>query len=399
VNSRTHRFALLILLLLGTALVPASASAEQMKSFRLPSPLVDVTSPGGYLQDERTSPKVNVMLPDGYSKKGKKRYPVLYWLHGGSGGADTMEESGTLDLFDGFPGIIVIPDGGQFGIYMDWWNDGERGGPAWATYHLKTLRREIEERYRIREGRRWHSLAGNSMGGQGALRYAAMLPGYFGSAAGISSALPDMQSPIAEIGLAAVAGGFAPGVTYSAIFGPREGAYAEGNSSMAVTGNFRHTRLYLTAGSGTKCPEDPVPSVTDSVIETFIRAQLEPFAEAAEADGAEVTEVPGCGAHTWETFHRAVLGAQEGWGFFKPVDESPKGWTYETIAASGDMWGLKFRFKAPPETIAEFGRKGKSFSGTGTGRVLIQAGKDCRLSVRLPFRRTLSRKCLKAINR
>ena len=88
-----------------------------------------------------------------------------------------------------------MPDGGVFGMYTDWWNDGARGNPAWATYHLRVLRREIERRYPIRAGRRWHAIGGISMGGQGTLRYAAMLPGYFGSAAGFSAALPDTQIP------------------------------------------------------------------------------------------------------------------------------------------------------------------------------------------------------------
>src|SRR3546814_7766171 len=74
-----------------------------------------------------------------------------------------------------------MPDGGVFGMYMDWWNGGRREGPAWASYHLDVLRQTIDDRYNIRPGRRWHAIGGISMGGQGALRYAALLPGYFGS--------------------------------------------------------------------------------------------------------------------------------------------------------------------------------------------------------------------------
>src|SRR5262245_48494014 len=40
-----------------------------------------------------------------------------------------------------------MPDGGQFGMYVDWWNGGVRGAPAWATYHLQVLRQEIERRF------------------------------------------------------------------------------------------------------------------------------------------------------------------------------------------------------------------------------------------------------------
>ena len=103
-----------------------------------------------------------------------------------------------------------MPDGGKFGMYTDWWNGGRRGDPAWATYHLKVLRRTIERRYRIRPGRRWHAIGGISMGGQGTLRYAAMLPGYFGSAVGFSAAFPDTQSPVAVAGLPRSRGRTAP---------------------------------------------------------------------------------------------------------------------------------------------------------------------------------------------
>ena len=47
-------------------LAPASAAAAKLESFELPSPLVGASSPGGQLDDGRTVPKVNVLLPDGY---------------------------------------------------------------------------------------------------------------------------------------------------------------------------------------------------------------------------------------------------------------------------------------------------------------------------------------------
>lgn len=165
------------------ALAPVAAAGAELQTFELPSELVDASTPGGTLEDGRTVQKVHVLLPGGYRADSKRGYPVLWLLHGANGGTDTWIPDITM-LAAGFPGIVVMPDGGQFGMYVDWWNDGVRDAPAWSTYHLQVLRREIERRFPIRRGRRWHAIAGISMGGQGALRYAAMLPGYFGSVAG-----------------------------------------------------------------------------------------------------------------------------------------------------------------------------------------------------------------------
>src|SRR6185503_16922369 len=177
--------------------------------------------------------------------KGKRRYPVLWLLHGANGGTDTWIPGttnlagGITKLAAGLPAIIVMPDGGKAGMYTDWLNGGRRGDPAWATYHLDVVRRTIERRYRVMPGRRWHTIGGISMGGQGALRYAALLPGYFGAVMGFSAAFPDIQAPVVEPGLNGLLSGY--GVKYQAIFGPSDGAYAEGNSSQALAANYAHT--------------------------------------------------------------------------------------------------------------------------------------------------------------
>jgi S-formylglutathione hydrolase FrmB len=376
------------------ALAPASAEAAKLESFELPSRLVDTSSPGGELRDGRTAPKVNVLLPDRYDADSRRGYPVLWLMHGAFEGADfwlrTVAEGAA-----GMPAILVMPDGGQFGMYADWWNDGARAGPAWATYHLRVLRRAIERRYPIRSGRRWHAVAGVSMGGQGATRYAAMLPGYFGSAVGFSAAFPDMQSGVAYAGLEVLPANVGPAGVYRTIFGSPDSPYAEGNSPQALATNYRHTRVYLTSGNGVNCPEDPpTGSELDRVTEILINNQQAPFAAAIGAAGADVTEVTTCGVHTWGVWDRA-FGAARAWGFFKPVAERPRRWTYRTVATSGEMWGLRFRFAAPPPEVAEFERSGRTLAATGTGEVRIRGGPSCRFSGELPFERRLPRGCLR----
>jgi S-formylglutathione hydrolase FrmB len=340
--------------------------------------------------------KVNVLLPAGYDDHPHRRYPVLWLLHGANGGADNWLP-GITELAEGFPGIVVMPDGGLFGMYVNWWNDGTRGEPAWATYHLRTVRTAVEHRFRIRPGRRWHAVAGISMGGQGALRYAALLPGYFGTVVGFSAALPDMQSDVAQSGLTSLASlNGASGTAYEAIFGPAAAPYAEGNSPQALAANLGHTRVYLTSGNGTNCPEDPEgPTFTlDAATETVLNAQQAPFAAAVRKAGADVTEVTTCGVHTFGVWDRAFAAARQ-WGFFKapPGPIVPDRWTYRTVAQSGAAWGLRYRFAEPPTEVATFRREGHTLSATGHGTVHLTGFWGCDLTLDLPFREELPLTC------
>jgi S-formylglutathione hydrolase FrmB len=382
------------------ALAPTQAAASELQSFELPSSLVDPASPGGKLADGRTKPKVNVLLPDGYDATSKTGYPVLWLLHGAAGGTDNWLP-GVKKLAAGLPAVVVMPDGGRVGMYTDWWNGGKRGGPAWATYHLTLLRDEIGRRYRIRPERRWHAIAGISMGGQGALRYAAMLPGYFGSVAGFSAAVPDIQSLAAQVGISLITSTNGDGgVTYDQIFGAASDAYAEGNNPQALAPNYARTRMYLTSGDGVNCPQDPINPgsiAIDTVVEQQLNAQQPAFAAAARAAGAKVTDVTTCGVHTFGVWDRAFAAARA-WGFFEPVQNLSRVWSYRTIATAGEMWGLRFRFDAPPTRVATFKRTGRTLAASGSGGVLITGSRDCRFNAVLPFSRRLPRACLRSAN-
>lgn len=396
------RSALLALLVVagGLAFAPRSDGATvppppgRLESFELASPLVDTASPGGRLSGKRTVPKVNVLLPPGYDEHPDARYPVLWLLHGANGGTDTWVR-GLAKFVADQPAIIVMPDGGVFGMYVDWWNAGERGGPAWATYHLQVLRELVEQRYRIRPERRWHAIGGISMGGQGALRYAALLPGYFGSVATFSAALPDMQTLEGQVGLTAlVAAGGGTGVDYSAVYGSMLGPYAEGNNAWALVPNYEHTRMFLSSGNGVPCPGDPSTDTfaVDVVTETFIGLQQPRFAARARSAGAEVTDQQTCGVHTFGPWDRAFVEARR-WGFFAPVPEHPGSWTHRTIATAGEVWGLRYRFAAPPATVVELRRRGDQLSITGTGRITLTGPAGCALDLRLPYAGPLPAAC------
>ncbi len=386
------------------ALVPESTqpratahdqAVPTLETFELPSELVDPSMIGGTLEDRRLVPKVHVLLPAGYGDEPSRRYPVLWLLHGANGGTDTWIP-GITELLAGLPAIIVMPDGGTFGMYTDWWNGGARGGPAWATYHLEVVRQVIHDRYRIRPERRWHAIGGISMGGQGALRYAALLPGYFGSVAAFSAAFPDMQSMQAEGGISLLAAiGATYGATYDDVWGPSGGAYAEGNSPQALTVNLRHTRVYLTSGVGVPCQQDPINPASialDTITESALHAHQAPFAASLRDVGADVTARSTCGVHTFGVWDRAIPAARE-WGFFDEVPQAPEQWIYRTVATSGEMWGLRFRFTAPPATVVRFERTGEVLTGVGRGGVVITGPPGCELRATLPFDQPLPPPC------
>ena len=89
---------------------------------------------------------------------------------------------------------------------------------------------------------------------------------------------------------------------------------------------------------------------------------------------------------------QAFAAARE-WSFFEPVPERPRRWVYRTVATEGEMWGLRFRFAAPPTAVARFERAGNKLTATGSGTVEISGRRGCRFGVELPFERRLPPSC------
>jgi S-formylglutathione hydrolase FrmB len=189
-------FALVTALL---ALPAGSAAAAELQTWETPSRYVDpareaFNSPPPGAPARPNALRVNVLLPDGYD--GRRRFPVLYLLHGHGDAYDywaNAQRGDVANIAAGLGAIVVMPEGAR-GWYANWWKGGARGDPAWERYHLDELIPLVERRLRIRPQRRWHAIAGLSMGGLGALYYASQLPGYFGSAASFSGAI-SIQRP------------------------------------------------------------------------------------------------------------------------------------------------------------------------------------------------------------
>ena len=186
--------AVLAYLAIGAGAAPAARVVTVTTTSRYVDPSQEpFNSPPPDVPARPNALRLNVYLPDGYD--GKRRFPVLYLLHGHGDSYDAWvnpKRGDLLNVAHGFPGIIVMPEGAR-GWYTNWWRAGARS-PAWERYHLDELIPLIEHHYKILPGRRWHAIAGMSMGGEGSMFYAEQRPGYFGSAASFSGVL-SIQRP------------------------------------------------------------------------------------------------------------------------------------------------------------------------------------------------------------
>jgi hypothetical protein len=271
------------------------------------------------------------------------------------------------------------------GFYSSWWNDGRRGDPGWERFFLDELVPLVEQRFRVMRGRRWHAIAGLSMGGMGATFLASQLPGYFGSAATFSGFVSHQRPEIPE-GLRAYGG-----VDYERIFGPVDGFYATGHNPARLTDNLRSTRLFVTVGDGTADPaagSGPAAVAGGGVAEAELRQQNDDLVARARESGVDVDYRPKQGVHDWP-YWRAALRDAIAWDLFKPVAEDPSSWTYRTVAQTGDAWGLRFHFDEPPGAVVTLARDGSRVRGDGSGRVELHNERGCGFTTTLPFDRPL----------
>lgn len=114
--------------------------------------------------------KAVVVTPSGY-KKSKTTYPVLYLLHGGSGGykdwlSKTPDRMLVHKLSDQYNIIIVTPEGGSSSYYFDSPLDKSS---QYETFISKELVQKIDETYRTIRDKNGRVITGLSMGGHGAL--------------------------------------------------------------------------------------------------------------------------------------------------------------------------------------------------------------------------------------
>ena len=135
--------------------------------------------------------RIRITLPNNYFTSGSTRYPVLYLLHGGAGGNSAQWTTGggaVEPITDNRPLITVMPDGGKVGWYTNW-VDQSQGAQAWEDFHINQLIPWVDANLRTIASKAGRAIAGLSMGGFGAVRYAQDRPDLFAYVASFSGAV------------------------------------------------------------------------------------------------------------------------------------------------------------------------------------------------------------------
>jgi len=235
------------------------------------------------------NPGVNVLLPDDYQTSGRT-YPVLYMFHGGADDFRQFDFLGIRDLTAGKPIIVVMPDGGHAG----WYSNPVTSfvGPRnWETFHIAQLLPWIEANFRTYAEYDGRAVGGFSMGGFGALKYAAKYYGHFASVSahsGPASLRRDFGLVVHWANITSAVLDLAGGTVYGAPLWDQ--ARVSADNPVERIESYRNKRIFLVAGTS----PDPL-NWFDSVNETQVLAGQREFRERLSEAGIphESHEVPG----------------------------------------------------------------------------------------------------------
>ncbi|MER7805405.1 alpha/beta hydrolase family protein [Streptomyces parvulus] len=318
-HPRTRAFlapALLLIVLLATLAptAPARASgspapfpsgAEVVAVTRVADRQVDLsvrsTALGG-----RTV-KVRLLTPDGWDpsdRHHRRHWPTLWLLHGCCGDYTSWTTMTDVARTDSLRDVLVVmPEAGWNGWYSDWWNHGEGGDPAWETFHTVELRRLLERDWGAGDNR---VVAGLSMGGQGALSYAARHPGMFRAAAAYSgSAHPLLNDESTNRILGFFAGqGDDPLRVWGDPVAQRR--IWQSHDPFHLARRLKSIPVYLSCGDGTTGPLD-APGSTSALEADFNRQNQALAAELKRVGARHVTtNFYGPGTHGWAYWEREL---------------------------------------------------------------------------------------------
>ncbi len=131
--------------------------------------------------------EVVVYLPPGYDSQPRRRYPVLYLLHGWPGTPHAFLHELRMGVIDDVvsarhraqPLILVMPYGSTGVLTDKEWANGYRPHENWETFLARDVVRAVDRRYRTIPRGSGRALAGLSEGGYGALNIGLHHPGEF----------------------------------------------------------------------------------------------------------------------------------------------------------------------------------------------------------------------------
>jgi S-formylglutathione hydrolase FrmB len=314
---------------------------------------------------------VRVLLPGGYDPSGRTRYPMLLLLHGANEDWTAWTAKGEAErITAGYPLIVVMPNGGVDGGYTDWYNGGAFGPPRWETYHVGELLPWVDAHYPTVGSRSGRAVAGVSMGGGGAMHYAASHPELFTAAASFSGAVDNSNLYMQPLDDATgVVDGKPPGSACG--LWQLDQVRCRGINALDLAENLKG--LFLQVDTGDGLPGGPNGNLYDPV-ENGVYQQSVSFHERLQQLAIpHVWDYYGSGNHDYYYFSRdlAQLLPRLMQAFAHPP-APPRPFDFTSIADDYGPYGWHVRIERPAVEFSELraaGAAGFELRGSGDAHV------------------------------
>ena len=323
--------------------------------------------------------KVDVDLPVGYDSDPQRRWPVTYVLAGTQNNYDSFNKVvDGVKLSESYPSIIVSPQPDS-GYWSDWYNNGKFGPPMYETFVLDQLLPLIDQNFRTRAQRSQRAILGVSMGGYGAMMFAAHRPDLFVAAASISGAV---DSNLPANGLVLSLSPMLQNAPPDAVYGPRatQEVRWHGHNPTDLADNLRFLDLQVRSANGEPNPgigENPASADTAScIIEGGVyMASVDLHNTLDDLHIPHLWKDYGPGCHTVPNFKRELTDTFQSFAkVLAAPPPAPPWFDYMSIKPSFDVWG--WHVQADPKRALEFmrmdtvGRRGLTLTGSGMTTVV-----------------------------
>lgn len=247
---------------------------------------------------------VRIILPADYAAEPTATWPVLYLLDGCCDVADykawttytSVEQyMETKDV------MVVMPSDGSAGMYSNWWNFGLSSQPGWQTFHVTELQQILARDYRANTADQ--AIGGISIGGFGAMSYAAQNPGMFKAVASYSGLLDTVLPVLSQVVYGIL---IRESLDPLALWGD-VGANSTiwlAHDPTALAANLRGLSLFVSNGDGIPGPLDASGASYDPLeAGTLVASQA--FTTTLATLGIPVTtDYYGSGTHSWPYWQR-----------------------------------------------------------------------------------------------
>jgi S-formylglutathione hydrolase FrmB len=286
---------------------------------------------------------------------------------------DLIDFTGTLPRAQ--RAIVVLPFGGLFGFYSDWRDGSQR----WESFHIRRLIPHVDASYRTLARRSQRAVAGFSMGGFGAMSYAARHPRKF-AAAGSFSGVLDPVAPLVS--------SFVPEFVdlVNSVCDRDDDPFGiwgdpstdevlwRDHDPTDLAPNLRGTSLYFTAGTSTPCEPDELAEnplgpqleeqsrVSATNFQAALRRARVPHEARFRPCGTHVHRYVERDLHKWWPRMTRALGRR-----------APSSFDHRRAEPAFAIRGWSFR--ADPRRAVEFldirraSKRGLTLTGSGSERV------------------------------